>query len=96
VRDEYQKAVDQEIEKTEAVWRKCDELINNSRPDLEQAAKGMTDLIYIVDKLNKKIDDVSLWKVEKILELVEKFNKMPETEKQILIKLIQIEGKKDE
>ena len=37
VRDEYEKAVNEELEKSETVWEKCDNLIHESRPRIEKA-----------------------------------------------------------
>ena len=45
VRDEYKKAVNEEIARSEAVWEKCNELIQDSRPTIENVKKDVKGLL---------------------------------------------------
>ncbi len=90
VRDEYEKAVDEEIKKSEKVWEKCDKLIFESRPKIEKAKNEMNGLLNEIEKIDKALDSVSIYKAEKLIELIEKFNNMPTDEKQLFAKLLEI------
>ena len=45
VRDEYEKAVTEELEKSEKVWERCDSLIHESRPKFEKIKSEMNGLL---------------------------------------------------
>lgn len=90
VRDEYEKAVNEEVEKSEKVWEKCDNLIRESRPKVEKAKNEMNGLLNEIEKINKALDSVSIYKAEKLIELIEKFNNMPADEKQLFAKLLEV------
>ena len=90
VRDEYEKAVNEELEKSETVWEKCDSLIHESRPRIEKAKNEMNDLLSEINKVNKALDSISVYKAEKLIELIEKFNNMPAVEKELFAKLLEV------
>ena len=90
VRDEYEKAVNEELEKSETVWEKCDNLIHESRPRIEKAKNEMGDLLSEINKVNKALDGISVYKAEKLIELIEKFNNMPAVEKELFAKLLEV------
>lgn len=95
VRDEYRKAVDEEIRKNEECWQKCDELIRNSKPSIIKAKAEINELISETTRLNCILDSVSFYKIENLIKLVERFNQMPDEDKKMLSKLLEI-SKKDE
>ena len=90
VRDEYEKAVNEELEKSETVWGKCDNLIHESRPRIEKVKNEMGDLLSEINKVNKALDSISVYKAEKLIELIEKFNNMPAVEKELFAKLLEV------
>lgn len=90
VRDEYKKAVNEEIARSEAVWEKCNELIQDSRPTIENVKKDVKGLLDMLEEVEESFDCVPIYKAEKLLELIEKFNKMPAEEKQMLSKLLEV------
>lgn len=90
VRDEYEKAVTEELSKTEKVWEKCDELFHNSKPTLKKAANSIASLRVEVNVVNSALDEISVHKAEHLIELVEKFNAMSNADKEILSKLLEI------
>lgn len=93
VRDEYEKAVSEELSKTEKVWEKCDELLHNSKPTIEKVSNSITSLREEVDEVNSALDEISVCKAERLIELVEKFNSMSDDDKEILSKLLEISKK---
>ena len=90
VRDEYEKAVSEELEKTENVWEKCDELIHDSKPSIEKAVNSIASLRKEIDTINFALDKISVYKAEKLIELVEKYNSMSDEDKEIMSKLLEI------
>lgn len=90
VRDEYEKAVTEELSKTEKVWEKCDELIHDSKPTVDKAVNSMGSLRKEVDAINSALEKISVYKAEKLIELIEKFNNMPADEKILFSKLLEI------
>lgn len=90
VRDEYEKAVSEELEKTEKVWEKCDELIHDSKPSIEKAVNSIASLRKEIDNINSALDKISVYKAEKLIELVEKYNSMSDEDKEIMSKLLEI------
>lgn len=93
VRDEYEKVVTEELKKSEVIWEKCDNLIHESRPKIEKIKNEMSGLLEEIDNIDKALDSVSIYKAEKLIELIEKFNRMPADEKQLFAKLLEISKK---
>lgn len=91
VRDEYEKAVSEEISKTEKVWEKCDELIANSKPSIAKATNQLLNLKKSINEIDKALDIISVYKAEKVIELIDKVNSMSEKDKEILLKIIKSE-----
>ena len=90
VRDEYEKAVTEELAKTEKVWEKCDNLIHESRPKIEKIKNEMNGLLSVIEEVDKSLDSVSIYKAERMIELIEKFNSMPADEKQLFAKFLEV------
>lgn len=90
VRDEYEKAVSEELSKTEKVWEKCDELLRNSKLTVEKAVNSIASLRAEVDAVNSALDKISVYKPERLIELIGKFNAMSDADKEILSKLLEI------
>ena len=91
VRDEYEKAVNEAIEKTENVWDKCEEKIKESQPTINKTNQEITKLLKTVNQLNERLENVSFYKIERLLELVENFNKMSDSDKAVLTKLVNMD-----
>lgn len=91
VRDEYENAVNEAIEKTENVWNKCEEKTKESQPTIDKTNQEITKLLKTVNQLNERLENVSFYKIERLLELVEKFNKMSDSDKAVLTKLVNMD-----
>lgn len=94
VHEEYENAVNEEIKKTNKVWEKCEILINDSHPAIEKATDSIKEFRSEVDKITSKINDFSIYKIEKVIELIEKFSRLSEQEKQMFKILLESEDKK--
>lgn len=90
VRDEYEKAVNEEIDKSEKVWRRCNELIKESQPTIEQVKKNIQGLLNLLDEVDNSLDILPIYKAEKLIELIDKFNRMPSEEKELFSKILEI------
>lgn len=90
VRDEYEKAVNEEIEKSEKVWDKCANLIDNSKPRIVSIQNEMKGLLDEIEKIDKRLNNLPVYKAEKLIELIEKFNNMPAKEKELFAKLLEV------
>lgn len=91
VRDEYEKAVTEEISKTEKVWGKCDELIANSKPSITKVTNQLLDLKKSISEIDKALDVISVYKAERVIELIDKVNSMSEKDKEIFLKILKSE-----
>lgn len=91
VRDEYENAVNEAIEKTENVWNKCEEKIKRSQPTIDKTNQEVTTLLETVNQLNERLENVSFYKIERLLELVAKFNEMSDSDKAVLTKLVNMD-----
>ena len=91
VRDEYENAVNEAIEKTENIWDKCEEKIKESQPTIDKTNQEITKLLKTVNRLNECLENVSFYKIERLLELVENFNKMSDSDKAVLTKLVNMD-----
>lgn len=91
VRDEYESAVNEAIEKTESVWIKCEEKVNQSQPTINKINKEVDKLLSAVNQLNENLENVSFYRTEKLLELIEKFNRMSDEDKAVLTKLVNMD-----
>lgn len=74
----------------EKVWEKCDNLIHESKPKIESVKTDMQGLLDMISKVNKSLDSMPIYKAEKLIELIEKFNNMPAVEKELFTKLLQV------
>lgn len=90
VRDEYEKAVTEEISKTEKVWGKCDELIANSKPSITKVTNQLCELKKSINEIDKALDVISVYKAEKVIELIDKVNSMSEKDKEILLQILKL------
>ena len=50
----------------------------------------MGDLLSEINKVNKALDSISVYKAEKLIELIEKFNNMPAVEKELFANLLKV------
>lgn len=91
VRDEYEKAVTEEIEKTEKLWEKCEDLIEKSKPKIEKIQNEMHGLLNEIEKVDSALSKVSIYRAEELIKLIEKFNQMSDVDKQLLQKLLEID-----
>ena len=91
VRDEYENAVNEAIEKTENIWDKCEEKIKESQPTIDKTNQEITKLLKTVNQFNERLENVSFYKIEKLLERVEKFNNMSDSDKAVLTKLVNMD-----
>lgn len=91
VRDTYKQAVDEELEKTNTLWDECDEKIYDSRTKIKQVANSFKDLNKEIEKLESNLNKLPLYQIERVMELMDKFNSYSDKDKELLKVLLKIE-----
>lgn len=81
VRDTYKQAVDEEIESTSQLWEECDKKINNSRTRITNVQNLFRELNDEIDKLNSGISGMDLYKLERAMDLLDKFKSYSDVDK---------------
>lgn len=93
IRDEYIKAVNEQIEKNEMLYDNCNELLQESEPTIEHIKSKIESLSYLIDGVNKKLNNefgVSLNKIERLLKIIQEINNMSNEDKELLKKVLEI------
>ena len=57
---------------------------------IEKIKNEMNGLLSVIKEVDKSLDSVSIYKAERMIELIEKFNNMPADEKQLFAKFLEI------
>lgn len=87
-RDNYEKVVKEEIDKTYELWEKCDDLRDDVRNKIDTFIPTFKSISNELDKLKQSMDTINTYKIERLLELVDKFKEMSEEDKDMLAKLL--------
>ena len=91
VRDTYKQTVDEELEKTNTLWEECDEKIYASRTKIAKVTTSFIDLNREVEKLRINLNDLPLYQIERIMELLDKYNSYSDKDKELLRILLKSE-----
>jgi uncharacterized protein YfbU (UPF0304 family) len=89
VRDEYRKAVEEEISKSEDLYCKYSQLVSDQKPRIEQVKNAVAELNKELSEVYKKLEEIPYYKAEYIMDVITKFNNMPAEEKLLLSKLME-------
>jgi len=91
IRDEYEKAVKEEIEKTEGLWEKCDSLLSESKPKIEKYSSEILEIKKNVAEIKESVESIDIYRLERLMEIMEKFKNLSEQDKKILSELVEKE-----
>ena len=91
VRDTYKQTVDEELEKTNALWDECDEKIYESRTKISKVTTSFADLNEEITKLRKGMNDLPLYQIDHLMEVLDKFNSYTDKDKELLRILLKAE-----
>ena len=79
-KESFRKAKDEALESSYALWEKMDKEHSKIRTKVKEVKEFMSPLSKEIGDINSKLDKLSVYKVEKILELLEKIkNADPKT-----------------
>ena len=93
VRDEYEKVVNEQIAKTEELWCRCDLKIKESRTKLESVKNIFEDVNNEVNSLNRKLNDLPVYKLDECINILERFVSMADDNKKKVKMLFDMEDK---
>lgn len=88
VRDNYEKVVNEEIEKTYDLWEKCEELRKETKGKITNLLPVITEVNSQLEKLDKSINKVNTYGIDRLIEVVDKFKRIPDDEKDMIAKLL--------
>ncbi|MBU5331753.1 hypothetical protein KQI61_06050 [Anaerocolumna aminovalerica] len=87
-RDNYEKVVKEEVDKTYELWEKCEDLRDDARKKIDTFIPVFKSISSELDKLKQSMTDINLYKIEKLIELVYTFKQMSEEDKNMMAKLL--------
>jgi hypothetical protein len=87
-RDNYEKVIKEEIEKTYELWEKCEDLRADVRKKIDNFIPAFNAISNELGKLNKSMENINTYKIEKLIELIYRFKDMSEEDKNIMAKLL--------
>lgn len=90
VKEMYQKTVDEECEAIDLLWEKLDGVRYDAKKKLTQTITELQSIKAEVKMVNDMIDKIyqSDYKLQRTLDIFERFNKMSAAEKEMLSKLL--------
>ena len=92
VRDNYKKVIDEELEETERFYCECEELRNNTKSKNELIQNSIQNISNDVKNIRENVSTINLYGIDKILEVVKKFENMTEHEKTLINKLLEVKN----
>lgn len=93
-RDNYEKVIKEEVDKTYELWEKCDDLRADARKKIDTMLPIIKSVSNELSELNKTMSQINTYNIDKLIELVYKFNNMPEDDKNMLAKLLDYDRRK--
>lgn len=88
VRDNYEKVVNEEVEKTYELWKRCEELRKETKGKISNLLPVITEVNAQLEKLDKSINKVNTYGIDRLIEVVDKFKRIPDDEKDMIAKLL--------
>lgn len=96
IRDNFSKAQDIYVEEIEALINNTSSAIypltakfDNLKKNIEEIKNQTASVSNSIASISKNIDSIEYWKLEKLIDIVEKYNNMSETEKELIKLLIE-------
>ena len=91
VRDQYKQCVDEELEKTNELWEACEEKVYDSRTKIKQIKSSFDEVISDINQIDKKLNDLPLYKLRETMDLLDRFKSYTDDDKQKIVMLLGIE-----
>ena len=80
----FQKAYDDQVEKLYSVWEDCQEPVDKIDKQTMRIRKDIIDISKDTDKLAKQLESLNTYKIERLIELIQTYNNMSGSDKEIL------------
>jgi len=85
---ELQKVYEEQSTKLEQLFEDCGDIQSKMYLKIEETKGKLDPIISKIRSINETLDKVSTYKIEKVIELIEKFNRMSEEDKRLFEILI--------
>jgi len=85
---ELQKVYEEQNAKLEKLFEDIGGMQDNIYLKIEQAKKQLNPITDKIKEVNKTLDNINTYKIERLIELLEKFNRMSEEDKRLFEILI--------
>lgn len=89
----YKDAVSNEVEYLEEIWEECNLKRNEIYDKTNAIKKNVESTKDEIKSLKMALDDLDIYGMDRILQLIERFNNMSENDKELLIKLAEVSSK---
>lgn len=78
---ELESVFDEQDKQLEDLWNKCNDSCRESINKINKVKDELRNVVSQVDSVKKTLDGISTYKIEQLLNLVERFNRMSQEEK---------------
>jgi len=85
---ELQKVYDEQNDKLEKLFEDCGDIQSKMHLKIEETTKKLDPVTDKIKEINVALDKVNTYKIERVIELIEKFNRMNEEDKRLFEILI--------
>ena len=85
---ELQKVYQEQGDKLEKLFEDCGDIQSKMHLKIEETKNKLDPIVSKIKSINETLDKVNTYKIEKVIELIEKFNRMSEEDKRLFEMLI--------
>ena len=85
---ELQKVYQEQNDKLEKLFEDCGDIQSKMHLKIEETKNKLDPIVSKIKSINETLDKVNTYKIEKVIELIEKFNRMSEEDKRLFEMLI--------
>jgi ribosomal protein L14E/L6E/L27E len=92
VRSGYEAVVQEELDKTYELWEKCEELRKQAKEKTKEILPMIESASKHIENLKSKLSSLDIYGLDRIFDLVNKFNSMSKEDKELLSKMFSIKS----
>ena len=85
---ELQKVYEEQGDKLEKLFEDCGDIQSKMHQKIKETKDKLEPIISNIKSINETLDKVNTYKIEKVIDLIEKFNRMSEDDKRLFEMLI--------
>jgi len=79
----FKKAYEEQGDKINQIWEDCQEPIDKIHSKTKQMTNSIEKLHKDVKKISDELDNFNTYKIEKVIDLIDQYNRMTDEDKQI-------------